>query len=460
MEKNDKISAENRLNCRLPIRIKLEYSIIDPSSGPDEPRKTSTKNISAEGLLFECDKLLPIDTKIKINLIMPGAGLKLFELEGVVVRVEKLVYPKYNIGVKFTVVSEQQKEEIKKNIERMDIIKLLEAINIKEVSDLHLTVNSPPMVRRCGEIAPFTNEIFSSEEIKEMVYSILTQEQRRSFETNKDLDFLYSPHLNLRCRVSIYQQRGNTEVVFRNVIPISKSIQELGLPDIIEELCLLKDGLVIIGGTTGSGKTVTITKMIDIINKKRGGVILSLEKPIEYLHNNIKGIIKQREIGIDVPSFASGLKAALRQDPDVIVVGEIVDADTIETVLQAAETGHLVITSLHATDTVQIFDRIISFFPLDQRDFIYARLSHSLKAVVIQKLLLHKNGIERVLATEVCVANTAVRRNIYNGDLTQLPSVIQTGSKYQMHLMQDSINKLFEQGLISGETYELNTVKL
>ncbi|MFH0790585.1 MAG: PilT/PilU family type 4a pilus ATPase, partial [Candidatus Omnitrophota bacterium] len=320
-------------------------------------------------------------------------------------------------------------------------------------------VNSPPMVRRCGEVVPFDDVVLSAEEIQQMVYSILSVEQRAALEDNKDLDFLYSPHSDLRCRVSVYHQRGHTEVVFRNVIPITKTLAELGLPDIIEELCQLKDGLVIIGGTTGSGKTVTITKMMDIINRKRGGVILSLEKPIEYLHVNIKGIVKQREVGIDVSTFASGLKAALRQDPDVIVVGEVIDSDTVETALQAAETGHLVITSLHATDTVQIFDRIISFFPLDQRDFIYARLSHSLKAVVIQKLLLHKNGIERVLATEVCVANTAVRRNIYNGDFTQLPSVIQTGSKYQMHLMQDSINKLFEQGLITGETYELNTVK-
>ncbi len=459
MEKNGNINIENRSNYRLPVKIKGEYNIIYPSGQLEESQVISTKNISTTGLLFEYEKPLSLDTKLKMALSIPGMSSGLFNVEAMVVRIEKLNNLNYDIGVEFTVISDLQRDEIKKRIDRLNVTKLLEKINTKEISDLHLTANSPPMVRKYGEIIPFDGEVLSVEEIGQMVYSILTEEQKNALEVHKDLDFLYSPHSKLRCRVSVYHQRGAVEVVFRNVIPINKTLEELGLPGIIEELCQLKDGLVIIGGTTGSGKTVTITKMIDIINRKRGGVILSLEKPIEYLHNNIKGIVKQREVGVDVSTFANGLKAALRQDPDVIVVGEVIDSDTVETALQAAETGHLVITSLHATDTVQVFDRLISFFPLDQRDFIYARLSHSLKAVITQKLLIHKNEIERVLATEVCVANTAVRRNIHNGDLTQLPSVIQIGSKYQMHLMQDSINRLFEKGLISGETYELNMIK-
>ncbi|MCX5703453.1 MAG: ATPase, T2SS/T4P/T4SS family, partial [Candidatus Omnitrophica bacterium] len=180
----------------------------------------------------------------------------------------------------------------------------------------------------------------------------------------------------------------------------------------------------------------------------------------EYIHKNIKGIVKQREVGVDVPSFGVGLKAALRQDPDIIVVGEALDSETIETALQAAETGHLVITSLHATDAVQVFDRIVSFFPPEQRGFVYARLSHSLKAIIIQSLLPHKSGVSRVLATEVCVVNTAVRRIIYSGNFTELPSVMQMGSQYKMYLMQDSIRKIFEQDLISAETYDMYTKKL
>jgi twitching motility protein PilT len=200
--------------------------------------------------------------------------------------------------------------------------------------------------------------------------------------------------------------------------------------------------------------------MIDTINRERGGVVLSLEKPIEYIHKNIKALVKQREVGTDVASFAVGLKAALRQDSDVIVVGEVLDSDTIETALQAAETGHLVITSIHATDTLQVFDRIISFFPTQQREFILHRLSHTLRAVINQRLLVHKNGIGRVLATEVCVVTTAVKRVIRNGDFVQLPLIMQTGAQYKMQLLQDCIDHLFGESLISAETYGVYSKKV
>lgn len=463
MNKDDSkvVVVERRKAPRLPIEIRVIYSILSESGDLSALHRAVTKNISALGLLFEAEKLIPIDTELKIILNMPGLPPKAFEIEGRVVRIEKL-FPslKFDIGVSFTKISEEQKEEIKVRIERMDILKLLETVNKKEISDLHLTVNSPPIVRCYGKIKPLDDRPLSAEEIKQMLYSILNDEQKKHLESERDLDFSFSLGLDARYRVSIYKQRGVNEAVFRNIIPNIKTREELGLPEVIEDLCYLKEGIVIIGGTTGSGKTTTITTMIDMINNKRGGVILSLEKPIEYLHKNVKGIVKQREVGVDVPSFGAGLKAALRQDPDVIVVGEILDAETIETALQAAETGHLVITSLHATDSIQVFDRIISFFPPEQRLFIYARLSHSLKAIIIQSLLIHKSGIDRVLATEVCVVSTAVRRMIANGNFTELPIAIQTGSQYKMHLMQDSLERLFEQGLISAETYEMYTKKI
>jgi len=458
---NSQVTAERRRVARLPIQVRFKYKVLIPAEGTPAVENALTKNISAYGLLFECEKQIPVDTELAIILNMPGFPPKVLEVEGKVVRIERLLSSmNFDIGVSFIDVSEAQREEIKRRIERMDIIKLLESINKKEISDLHLAINSPPMVRQYGQIKPLDSESLSAEEIKQLVYSILTEEQKEYFQVQKDLDFSFSPSPDSRFRVSVYQQRGATEVVFRNIMSNIKSREELGLPDVIEDLCQLRDGIVIIGGSTGAGKTTTITTMIDIINRNRGGVILSLEKPIEYLHKNINGIVKQREVGVDVSSFASGLKAALRQDPDVIVVGEILDSDTIETALQAAETGHLVITSLHATDTVQIFDRITSFFPLEQRNFVYARLSHSLKATIIQNLLVHKDGIGRVLATEICIINTAVRRIIHSGDFTQLPSVIQTGSKHKMQLIQGSIDRLFEQNLISADTYEMYTKKL
>jgi len=457
---NYKTGIEGRIESRLPLNIKFKYIIQSQTEGFGEIRGALTKDLSASGLLFESEKQIPIDTLIKIFIDMPGTPPLTLELKGEVVRIEQLPLLKFNIGMHFVKISEEQKEEIKKRIERMDIMKLLERAYKKEISDLHLTVNAPPMVRKYGELESLDDKPLSSEEIKQMICSILSDEQKKYFQQYKDLDFAFSPSPDIRFRVSIYQQRGRMEVVFRNIMSNIKSRGELGLPEVIDDICQLKEGLVIIGGTTGSGKTTTITTMIDIINKKRSGVILSLEKPIEYLHNNIKGIVKQREVGTDVPTFASGLKAALRQDPNIIVVGEVVDADTIETVLQAAETGHLVITSIHSTDTLQVFDRIVSFFPLEQRGFIYARLSHSLKAIVIQKLLPKNDGIGRAIATEVCIVNIAVRRIIRSGDFTQLPSVIQTGSQYKMHLMRHSLDRIFEQGLISADTYEMHTKEI
>jgi twitching motility protein PilT len=447
--------AERRIPPRVLLKLRFKYKILSFSGVSNVVRSALTNNISSSGLLFESQEQIPIETEVKIYLEMPGFPPHVFEIKGKVVRIEKLLSASnFDIGIIFTDIPAGIKEEIKIRIDRMDIMKLLEAVNVKEISDLHLTVNSPPMVRRYGELVPLERESLSEEQIKQMVFSILSEEQKKNFEANKDLDYALSPSVNSRFRVSIYQQRGRTEVVFRHIMPNIKSREDLGLPDVIEGLCKLKNGLVIIGGTTGSGKSTTIATMIDIINKKRGGVVLSLEKPLEYLHKNIKAIVKQREVGIDVPSFASGIKAALRQDPDVIVVGEILDYDTIETALQAAETGHLVITSLHATDTIQIFDRIISFFPPEQMSFILSRLSHSLKATIIQKILPNKSGTGRVLATELCVINMAVNRVIRNGDFPQLFSIIQTGSQQNMHLMQKSIDSLLERGQISDETYE------
>ncbi len=453
---------ERREAVRIPAKIKFIYEVLDSKGAPESRRSALTKNISTKGLLFESVKEIPIGTKIKFNLGLPGSPPKLIEAEAEVVRVERLfASDNFNIGVVFTQMPADIEEEIKQRIERLDILRLLRKAAESKASDMHLTSGSPPMVRVYGKIRTLELESqpLSAGEIEQIVYSILSESQKQKFEDAKDLDFVYSLETDLRFRVSVYQQRGNVEVVFRIIPSQIKTREELGLPIIIEDLCKLTDGIVIIAGTTGSGKTTTIASMINIINRTKGGVILSLEKPIEYIHKNIKGIVKQREVGVDVSSFATGLAASLRQDPDVIVVGEVVDADTIETALNAAETGHMVITSLHAADTLQVLDRIISLFPLEQQAFISSRLSHCLRAIITQALLPHKNGVGRILATEVCVANYAVKRTIHDRNFIQLNSIIQSGSQFGMHLMQSSIDKIYEQGLITAETYEIYSKK-
>lgn len=450
------MKTEYRGADRLAIRIRFKYSLVTPGAEPTAVYSSLTKNISCNGLLFESNKEIPIDAQLMVTLDMPSPVPKSFVVGGRVSRIEKLSHNAFDIGITFVDIPESVRDEMHSLIERMNVIKLLNKIDKRDVSDLHLTIDSPPMVRHRGEIEPLDNEPLSAEEIRQIAYSLLSEEQRKRFQESKDVDFVFFPFPGSRYRVSIYQQKGFPEVVFRNIPPIIKTRTELGLPDVIEDLCRLRSGLIFITGPTGSGKTTTINTMVDIINKERKGVILSLEKPIEYLHQNIKSIVKQREVGIDVSTFAAGLKAALRQDADIIVVGEILDGDTIETVLQAAETGHLVITSLHATDTIQVFDRILSLFPLQQRELICSRLSHSINAVINQKLLSSKDGISRVVASEVCVANTAVKRIIRSGEFTQLLSVMQTGAKSKMQIMRDSIDRLFEHGLIDAETYEMH----
>ena len=449
--------SDRRKVSRIFIGIKFKYLIIGSGSQDAQAMLSAvTKNINREGMVFENSEIIPINAKLKISLQLPGVSVEDVQVQGEVVRLEKLDLNNFAIGVIFSEMSDKTRDLINERIERMNIFKLLEKANRKEFSDLHLTVDSPPIVRCCGEIKPLDDKPLIEEEIKQMIFSILSAERKKLFEINKEIDFTFVPFENSRFRVSIYQQRGAIEVVFRNIMPNIKTREELGLPEIIDELALLKTGIVFISGSTGSGKTTTITCMVDAINKQRHCVILMLEKPIEYMHTNIKSIVKQREVGMDVPSFASGVKASLRQDPDVVVIGEVLDSNTIEAALQAAETGHLVITSIHATDIVQVFDRVLSLFPDTQRDFICSRLSNSLKAIVGQKLLPHKNGIDRVVATEVCVSNTAVRRIIKNKDFIQLTSIMQTGSKYNMQIMQNSVAKLFEKGLISSEIYEAN----
>ncbi|MFH1281508.1 MAG: PilT/PilU family type 4a pilus ATPase, partial [Candidatus Omnitrophota bacterium] len=450
--------SNRRRETRVFIEIKFKYFLMGSDSQDTETILSGvTKNISNAGMLFENSTQIPINTRLKITLLLPGALIQDVEVQGKVVRLEKLDSGNFAIGLMFFEISKETQDLINERIERMDIIKLLEKANKKEFSDLHLTIDSPAVVRYYGEIKPLNDKPLSREVIRQMIFSILTDEQKKSFDINKEMDFAFSPFENSRFRVSIYQQRGAIEVVFRNILPDIKSREELGLPEVIDDLALLKNGIIFVSGSTGAGKTTTITCMVDTINKHRNCVILMLEKPIEYMHTNIKSIVKQREVGVDVPSFASGVKASLRQDPDVIVVGESMDSDTIETALQAAETGHLVITSIHATDTVQVFDRILSLFPASQRDFMCTRLSNSIRAIINQKLLPHKSGIGRVIATEVCIGNTAVRRTIRKKDFFQLALIMQTSSKYRMNLMQDSINKLFEQGLISAETCETYT---
>ena len=325
----------------------------------------------------------------------------------------------------------------------------------RKASDLHLTAGAPPMLRQRGRLVALDNyPRLTPEDTREFIYSILTTEQRRRLETDLQLDFAYVVPGRARFRVNAYFQRGAVAAAFRLIPSEIVAIDSLGLPPIVHELTLRSRGLVLVTGPTGSGKSTTLAAMIDEINQTREEHIVTIEDPIEFVHAHKRCIINQRELGNDATSFASALKAALRQDPDVILVGEMRDLDTISTALTAAETGHLVFATLHTQDAPQTIDRIIDVFPPAQQAQIRVQLSVTLQGVITQQLLPTADGAGRCVACEVLVPTAAVRNLIREGKIHQIPSVIQTGSAHGMQSMDSALATLVRAGTITQELAE------
>ena len=334
----------------------------------------------------------------------------------------------------------------------VDIKELLQYAIDKDASDLHLTEKRPPTLRIDGSLEPTTYPPMSRDDCKKLIYGILNDEQKVRFENDLELDFsLYIPDVS-RFRVNVHMQRGCVEAAFR-VIPVKiKTVEELGLPSITIDLARKQNGLVLVTGPTGVGKTTTLAAMVDLINSERRCLIVSIEDPIEYIHVNKKSIIKQREVGSDTRSFSNALKHALRQDPDVILVGEMRDLETISTAITAAETGHLVLSTLHTPDAPQTVDRLIDIFPPHQQSQIKTQLSGCLQAVISQQLLPRKDGRGRVAACEIMIGTSAVRSLIREHKTEQLLTVIQTGAQHGMMAMDKAIKELYRQGMIDINT--------
>ncbi len=331
----------------------------------------------------------------------------------------------------------------------MDLKGLLKLCIDRKASDLHLTENSPPILRIDGHLTLVDLPSLTRDDLKKAIYGIISDQQKEKFERDRELDFSLAMEDLDRFRVNIHIQRGSVEAAFRRIPLYVPDITELGLPEAIVDFSRKPNGLVLITGITGSGKTTTLASMINIINEERPCLIMCIEDPIEYVHKNKKAVIKQREVYSDTLSFAEALKRCLRQDPDVIVVGEMRDLETISTALTAAETGHLVLATLHTPDAAQTIERIIDVFPSHQQQQVRLQISAALQGVVCQTLIPHASGSGRVLATEVLVATPAVRNLIREQAVEQLPTAIQTGIQYGMHTMDMSLKILYQNGLIS-----------
>ncbi|WP_026841387.1 type IV pilus twitching motility protein PilT [Citrifermentans bremense] len=318
-------------------------------------------------------------------------------------------------------------------------------------SDLHLSAGSQPIFRLRGEMERQNFKSLAHEELKALLYEILTPKQRETFEEKHDLDFAYSVPGLARFRGNYMMQHRGIAAVFRIIPSKILSADELGLPEGIRNLTKLRKGLVLVTGPTGSGKSTTLAAMIDLINSTRREHILTLEDPLEFIHENKMSLFNQRQIGEHSESFASALRAALREDPDVILVGEMRDLETIALAMSAAETGHLVFGTLHTSSAAKTVDRIIDVFPKDGQEQVRAILSESLKGVVCQQLLKTADGKGRAAAQEIMVWNAAIGNLIREGKTFQIPSIMQTGRKDGMQLMDQHILDLLKTKKIAPE---------
>lgn len=332
----------------------------------------------------------------------------------------------------------------------MDITELLVLTQKNKASDLHLSTGNPPMLRLHGEMVPHKGPQLTADEIKNMIYSVMSEQQRSDYERDLELDFAISFGANMRFRINTFNTINGPAAVLRVIPTKILSLDELEAPEVLKKLTSLHKGLVLVTGPTGSGKSTTLAAMIDYINSQHARHIITIEDPVEFIHKSKKSLINQREVGRSTHSFANALRSALREDPDVILVGELRDIETIQLALTAAETGHVVFGTVHTSSAAKTIDRIIDVFPAGDKEMVRAMLSASLEAVIAQTLLKRKEG-GRVAAHEIMLGTSAVRNLIREGKVPQLYSMIQMGSKLGMTSMKDSVFALLDKKIITKE---------
>ena len=339
----------------------------------------------------------------------------------------------------------------------ISMVQILKTAIREQASDIHITSGAPPALRVKGEIVHLNVEPLTHKQSKELCYSVITDEQKRTFEGDKDLDFSFAIDESARFRGHVYYQKKTVAGCFRRIPMIIPDISDIGLPPVLSELSKKPYGLVLVTGPTGSGKTTTLAGMINEINKTRKSHILTIEDPIEYIYSHEKCIVNQREVGFDSVDFHSSLRAALRLDPDICLLGEMRDKETVETALHVAETGHLTFGTLHTNNTFQTIDRLTGVFDGDERKMVQSQLSQVLQGIVSQRLLPTIDGSKRVPAVEVLLFPAAVRNLIKEGKQNQIYSIMQTQKASGMITLNQSLFDLVAKGLVSEDIALLTT---
>jgi twitching motility protein PilT len=448
---------ERRTYRRVPLRLPVRYREEGTEAGW---QAAITQDLSAVGLLLDASATLPLGRRLTLLLPVPEEERSV-EFVGMIVRTEYRDDGKgYLLGLTFIDLTDAQRAHLSSILHGCDVGALLQQATEMEATDLHLSANHPPMIRVSGRLTSLRKAAISPQDLKYMIYTLLDERQRQAFERDLELNISLSVQPTVRFRVNVHSQRGCVEAAFRRIAPVVHSTQELNLPQVIDELADLADGLVLVTGRSGAGKTTTLAAMVDRINTVRSSVIVTLENPIEYVYAHKKSLVKQREIGVDTHSIDSGLREAMRQNPDVIVVGEVLDEATVKGILQAAESGHLVLATMAAGDSVQGIARLVNFFRKERQQDAQQQLSNCLRAIVYQRLVPRADAQGLVPATEVLVNTQAVNNLIRTGNWSQIPSVIQVSMKQGMHTLDSSLARLQRRGLISRETLERHRLSL
>jgi twitching motility protein PilT len=409
-----------------------------------------TRDISISGIGFYTKKIYPINTQLYIEMYVPGKP-KPITSNIEVVRVEALLdKEEYIIGGIFLDVPQDELDFLSKAIGNMNISLVLDKALEAGASDIHLTVGHSPLIRSEGSVVALDMDEVKEGQIEAMLYPLLTPDQIENFLHKKEMDFAFSPSLDSRFRVNLHWQKGYVEAALRTIPTEIKKIDEIGIPvDSLKKMLSEQAGLILIAGTTGAGKTTTMSAFVDYLNSIKEYVIITVEDPIEFIHTSNKSVVKQRELGSDTLSYAEALKRSLRQDPDIICVGELLDDDCVNAAMRAAETGHLVVTTIHAPSTTQAIERIVNLYPPEHAANACQQLSSSLLCILYQ-LLVPGTKDGRVMASELLINTTAMKNLIRDRKYSLMKNILQTGKSQGMYTLESNIKILQGKGLITG----------
>jgi len=439
---------EKRKSERFRFKHLLQYEKLLDDGSFDIPCTVYAKDISMAGMSFYLAESMKVNSRVRVAFELEKKKISFI---GQVVRMEIAngLQAGFIAGINIEKIDDEVKKWLADFIKKINIDNVLKDMNFQDVMDIHFVAGYPPIIKKIGELSISKGEPISEDVLRIMLFDLLDDERSKQFIEEKETNFVFHYKDSIRFRVNLHVQQGKVEAVFRLIPDKIQLPHQLGLPVAVEQMIMEnRSGLVLVAGRTGSGKSTTLASMIEFLNNKRVSLVITIEKPIEYIHTNKTCIIKQREVGKDTLSFSNAARNALRQSPDVLLIGEILDPETMEVAITAAETGMLVISSIHAADSSQALDRIISFFPAELQKHMLTRVSLILKGIVTQSLLPQKDNNKLIVASEVMLMNNAMRRIVRDGDFKQIQSVIQMSGNSGMQSMRTSIEQCIAKGLV------------